>query len=319
VSSPDGVRRLRVVAPAKINLGLRITGVRADGTHELDSVFAPLDFGDEVAIEVAPAAEASVELMLEAETPLAVDVPAGHSNLAARAAKRFLERAGLACAVRIHLTKRIPAAAGLGGGSSDAGAVVRALAECFPDALAPPAVAELALGLGADVPFFLEPRPALVGGIGERIEPLSPLPALALLLVNPGIALATADVYRAYDALAAGRSGPASATIGARLESLLRGHSVGPGRRDPWDPAFARALGDLLANDLEAAAVRLCPPVARLRARLRAAGARAVGLSGSGPTLFGVFEDPAAAAEASARAGFEAPLWARVATTRESR
>jgi 4-diphosphocytidyl-2-C-methyl-D-erythritol kinase len=292
VSSPDGVRRLRVVAPAKINLGLRITGVRADGTHELDSVFAPLDFGDEVAIEVAPAAEASVELVLEAETPLAVDVPAGHSNLAARAAKRFLERAGLACAVRIHLTKRIPAAAGLGGGSSDAGAVVRALAECFP---------------------------ALVGGIGERIEPLSPLPALALLLVNPGIALATADVYRAYDALAAGRSGPASATIGARLESLLRGHSVGPGRRDPWDPAFARALGDLLANDLEAAAVRLCPPVARLRARLRAAGARAVGLSGSGPTLFGVFEDPAAAAEASARAGFEAPLWARVATTRESR
>jgi 4-diphosphocytidyl-2-C-methyl-D-erythritol kinase len=292
VSSPDGVRRLRVVAPAKINLGLRITGVRADGTHELDSVFAPLDFGDEVAIEVAPAAEASVELMLEAD---------------------------LACAVRIHLTKRIPAAAGLGGGSSDAGAVVRALAECFPDALAPPAVAELALGLGADVPFFLEPRPALVGGIGERIEPLSPLPALALLLVNPGIALATAEVYRAYDALAAGRSGPASARIGARLESLLRGHSVGPGRRGPWDPAFARALGDLLANDLEAAAVRLCPPVARLRARLRAAGARAVGLSGSGPTLFGVFEDPAAAAEASARAGFEAPLWARVATTRESR
>jgi 4-diphosphocytidyl-2-C-methyl-D-erythritol kinase len=270
VSSPDGVRRLRVVAPAKINLGLRITGVRADGTHELDSVFAPLDFGDEVAIEVAPAAEASVELIL-------------------------------ACAVRIHLTKRIPAAAGLGGGSSDAGAVVRALAECFPDALAPPAVAELALGLGADVPFFLEPRPALVGGIGERIEPLSPLPALALLLVNPGIALATAEVYRAYDALAAGRSGPASARIGARLESLLRGHSVGPGRRGPWDP------------------VRLCPPVARLRARLRAAGARAVGLSGSGPTLFGVFEDPAAAAEASARAGFEAPLWARVATTRESR
>jgi 4-diphosphocytidyl-2-C-methyl-D-erythritol kinase len=313
------VRRLRVVAPAKVNLGLRITGVRADGTHELDSLFAPLDFGDEVAIEVAPAAEASVELALKAETSLAAEVPAGRSNLAARAAEGFLERASLACAVRIHLTKRIPAAAGLGGGSSDAGAVVRALAECFPEALAPAAVAELALGLGADVPFFLEPRPALVGGIGERIEPLSPLPALALLLVNPGIALATGDVYRAYDALASGRSGPATATIGARLESLLRGRRVGPRLRGPWDPAFDRALGDLLANDLEAAAVRLCPPVARLRARLLAAGARAVGLSGSGPTLFGVFEDPAAAAEGSARAGFEAPVWARVATTRESR
>ncbi len=94
---------------------------------------------------------------------------------------------------------------------------------------------------------------------------------------------------------------------------------MGPRSRGLWNPAFARTLDDLLANDLEAAAVRLCPPVARLRARLRAAGARAVGLSGSGPTLFGVFEDPAAAAEGSARAGFEAPLWARVATTRESR
>jgi 4-diphosphocytidyl-2-C-methyl-D-erythritol kinase len=319
VSSPDGVRRLRVVAPAKVNLGLRITGVRADGTHELDSVFAPLDFGDEVAIEVAPAVEASVELALEAETPLAAEVPAGRSNLAAQAAERFLERGGLACAVRIHLTKRIPAAAGLGGGSSDAGAVVRALADCFPEALAPPALEELALGLGADVPFFLEPRPARVGGIGERIEPLSPLPVLALLLVNPGIALATGDVYRAYDALAAGRSGPASVTIGERLEALLREHRVGPRYRGPWGPAFAQSLDDLLANDLEDAAVRLCPPVARLRARLQAAGARAVGLSGSGPTLFGVFEDPAAAVQGSARAGFEAPVWARVATTRESR
>ena len=319
MTTRPGVRRLRIVAPAKVNLGLRITGLRPDGSHELESLFAPLDFGDEVVIETAPAPGRSVDLALEVQTPLAAAVPAGRANLAARAAERFLDRAGLACAVRIHLTKRIPAAAGLGGGSSDAGAVLRALVECFPDALAPPALAELALGLGADVPFFLDPRPAIVRGIGERVEPLTGLPAVALLLVNPGIPLATAEVYRAFDALGTDPSGRSSTAVPVRLEPLLRAGGAGPPRRGPWDRAFARALEDLLENDLEAAAVRLCPPVARLRARLRKAGARAVGLSGSGPTVLGVFDSPAAAAAGSAREGFEPPVWARVATTLESR
>jgi 4-diphosphocytidyl-2-C-methyl-D-erythritol kinase len=211
-------------------------------------------------------------------------VPGDGSNLAARAAAGFLAAAGLACAVEIRLTKRIPAAAGLGGGSSDAGAVLRALAAHFQDALDKPALARLALELGADVPYFLDPRPARVGGIGERIEPLGQLAPLACLLVNPGLPLSTAAVFAGFDA----RPGPAA-------------------------PAFDRELGLDLANDLARPAEQLCPEIAPLRERLRQVGARAVALSGSGPTLFGLFPDAAAAARALARAGLAEPVWARVA------
>ncbi len=163
VSDDSGLRRVRGVAPAKVNLGLRITGQRPDGNHELESVFLPLDLGDEVELEVAPARLSSVALTLH---PGPVEgVPGDASNLAYRAAEAFLEvagRAGCTGSVRIRLHKRIPAAAGLGGGSSDAGVVLRSLARLFPAALSAKALGELALDLGADVPFFLDPRPARV-------------------------------------------------------------------------------------------------------------------------------------------------------------
>jgi 4-diphosphocytidyl-2-C-methyl-D-erythritol kinase len=311
----DGARRVRAPAPAKLNLGLRITGRRPDGTHELESVFVPLDLADRVAVEVSDAAAPSVTLALDREVQEALgDVPADRRNLAVRAAERFLDAAGLACAVEIRLAKRIPVAAGLGGGSSDAGTVLRGLADLFPGALEATALAGIARGLGADVPFFLDPRPARVRGIGERIEPLTGLPALSLLLANPGIPLPTADVYQAFDALGARPSAGAEEGRRARLGPLLGG-----GRDAPPDPAFFRALDRSLENDLEPAAVRLCPPVARLRDRLRALGAPAVGMSGSGPTVFGAFEGPAAARAALERAAFEPPIWARVAVVLESR
>jgi len=214
----------------------------------------------------------------------AAGVPADATNLVVRAAIAFLSEAGLARAVRIFLTKSIPAAAGLGGGSSDAGAVLRALAASFPDALTAPALAQLALRLGADVPYFLAPRPARVSGIGERIQPLPDFAPFACLLANPGVPLSTAAVFAAFDA-----------------------------RPAPSPRALDPELGLDLANDLEPAAERLCPAIAPLRERLRAQGARAVGLSGSGPTLFGIFPDAAAAARARARADFAPPVWARVA------
>jgi 4-diphosphocytidyl-2-C-methyl-D-erythritol kinase len=276
-----GGARVHVLAPAKINLGLRILGRRADGYHELESVFAPLDLADEIELEVAPAARPDVQLAL-AGTP--AGVPADATNLAVRAAAGFLAAAGLTRRVRIRLTKRIPAAAGLGGGSSDAGAVLRALAASFPDALVPEALARLALGLGADVPYFLAPCLARVSGIGERIQRLSDFAPLACLLVNPGVPLATAAVFAAWDV----RPVPSPAAI---------------------DPE----LGLDLANDLAGPAEGLCPAIAPLRERLRALGARAVGLSGSGPTVFGIFPDAAQAARAAARAAFSPPLWARVA------
>jgi 4-diphosphocytidyl-2-C-methyl-D-erythritol kinase len=304
-----GPQRLRAAAPAKINFGLRIVGRRPDGYHEIESIFLPLDLADDLRLELGRDAEPRVTLAVEHEagTP-GDDVPCGDRNLAARAARAFVESAHLAAAVDIRLAKRIPAAAGLGGGSSDAGAVLRTLATAFPDALRPDAVARLALRLGADVPFFLDPRPALVTGIGERVEPLARWPALALLLVNPGVPLPTAEVYRAADVLLPALTPPgAPSTLRARLEGV---GSVAPDRPE--------ALAPLLENDLEPAAVRLCPPVARLRERLRKVGALAVGMSGSGPTVFGVFPDLRRARTALGRAAFEAPAWARVALAAEA-
>jgi 4-diphosphocytidyl-2-C-methyl-D-erythritol kinase len=273
----------RLLAPAKLNLGLRVLGRRADGYHELASVFVPLDLADEIELELAPAERCELTLALAGEC---AGVPADASNLAARAALAFLAEAGLARRVRLRVTKRIPAAAGLGGGSSDAGAVLRALARTFPGALSAPALARLALRLGADVPFFLAPSPSRVAGIGERSQPLADLPELAFLLVNPGVPLSTASVFEAFDARPA------------------------PARR-----VFTPDLGLDLGNDLEPAAERLCPAIAPLRERLQALGARAVGLSGSGPTLFGLFPDAAAAARALTEAAFPVPVWARVAVS----
>jgi len=201
--------------------------------------------------------------------------------------------------VEIALAKHVPVAAGLGGGSSDAGAVLRALADHDPGAVPRAELTALARSLGADVPFFLDPRPSRVRGIGERIEPCPELPELALLLVNPGWPLATAEVYRAFDALE--QTAPPTP-----LPSL------------PAALTDAEALAALLHNDLEAAARRLRPELGVLRARLEALRPRATGMSGSGPTLFGVFASPEQAAAALAAGGFESPIWARVARTREA-
>ncbi len=278
--------RIAVRAPAKLNLGLRITGRRSDGYHELDSVFVPIDLADELQVELGPAAESSVALVQEGET---AGLPeAGVENLAARAARAFLDAAKLRARVELRLSKRIPVAAGLGGGSSDAAAVLRALDALRPGALERQRLAELALGLGADVPFFLDPRPARVRGVGERIDPLEGVSGFDLLLVHPGVPLSTADVYAAYD---------------------RRGGDAGCG-----SSRSARLPGGIdLGNDLEAAAEALCPDLARLRDALERLGPLGVGMSGSGPTLFGVFPSPADAEAARQRLALTPPAWARVA------
>lgn len=283
-----------------MNIGLRIVGRRPDGYHELESLFLPLDLADGLELEEEAASETRVSLELD---PADAPVPAGAENLAVRAARAFLDEAGLSRAVELRLRKRIPAAAGLGGGSSDAGAVLRGLARLHPEALRPEALARLALGLGADVPFFLDPRPRFVTGIGERLEPPpGAWPELLLVLANPGESLATSEVYRGFDALTP-RPGPSN------LRSLLE--AANP---DPSDPAPLQAL---LCNDLEPVAVRLCPPIGRLRDALREAGAGAVAMSGSGATVFGVFGEEAAA-QAAAATITATGSWARVARTTES-
>jgi 4-diphosphocytidyl-2-C-methyl-D-erythritol kinase len=288
----------RLRAPAKVNLGLRILARRPDGYHELESLFAVLDLADLLTLEIARAEAPSVTLRLE---PSGTGAPADASNLAVRAADLFLAETELPLRVEIALEKRSPVAAGLGGGSSDAGAVLRALDSFAPEALPPERLSKLALRLGADVPFFLDPRAAWVRGVGERIEPVGGMPELPLVLASPGEPLSTREVFRVYDVLHPDARRPAGAPP-ADLSRLLA------------DPV---ALTALLHNDLEAAALRLCPAIRRLREELMARGALAVGMSGSGPTLFGVFESHAAA-RAAAATPLQKPAWLRVATARES-
>jgi 4-diphosphocytidyl-2-C-methyl-D-erythritol kinase len=287
-------RAFRVRAPAKLNLGLALVGTRDDGYHLLESVFAPIALYDEVELAVVPGA-GGIALdcgpPLDPELPEALhQVPSGPENLVHRAARLFCERTGYRARVSIRLRKGIPAGAGLGGGSSDAAAVLVGLRELSGLGSAPGELARFALELGADVPYFLAPRPALVTGIGEEIEPIQGLPGLEVVLVNPGKTLATADVYRTADQLGFALTKKSPGSTMRALSGLTQQ------TRDA-----APALRDLLINDLEPAARQLCPPIARIADRLDRLGASAVSMTGSGATVFGVFTTEQGAREAADR------------------
>lgn len=281
--APGAGESIEIRTPAKINLGLRIVGRRDDGYHLLESVFVPVDLYDRIRLEWGPG-ERVTELQLEiAEAsglPKALaEVTDGPDNLVVRAAEAFRAAVPRPGRLRIALEKRIPSGAGLGGGSSDAGAVLSALAALAgPEAPPDGVLEEIALGLGADVPYFLRPRPAFVTGIGEEIEPIEALPTLPLVLANPGISVATAEVYRVAATLRRSLTDPGAGSTMRAISDLC-------GEIEAWVPA----LGEILVNDLEPAAIRLCPPVGRLLAALRATGALGVGMSGSGGTVFGVY------------------------------
>jgi len=293
----------RLWAPAKVNFGLRVCGLRSDGYHELESLFLPLDHGDvlELGFDETAADEgvAPIDFALEAGGE---GVPAGEENLAVRAARAFMARAEIAVGLQLRLRKQLPVGGGLGGGSSDAAAVLLGLAKRFPDALSAEELGDLALGLGADVPFFLDPRPAWVSGIGERITPLEAIPSFALLLVNPGSSLSTPRVFQRFDergsALTPWESG---STMRAIFEF----------RRRPR----GERLQKLLHNDLEAAARELCAAIGDLSAQLRSLGATAVAMSGSGATVFGVFDTLELAERAREDAALPPGAWARAAQT----
>ena len=267
--------RVAVLARAKVNLYLHVLGRRTDGYHLLDSLVVFADVGDR--IEVA----AAESLRLAIDGPFAAEVPAGDDNLVLRAARGLADAVGRPAAAAIRLTKSLPVASGIGGGSSDAAATLRALVRLWRVDIDGERLRRLALALGADVPMCLRARPVFVGGIGERIEEAPDLPACALLLVNPRAALPTPRVF-------ARRAGPFSQ----------------PGRFTT-PPADARALAAKLAerrNDLMEAAIGLVPAIASVLDALRATpGVLLARMSGSGATCFGLCEDEAAAAAARAR------------------
>lgn len=275
--------RIAELAPAKVNLYLHVLGRRPDGYHLLDSLVVFAACGDR--IEVA----AAETWQLTIDGPFAADVPAGEDNLVLRAARALADEVGGRGAA-IHLTKSLPVASGIGGGSADAAATLRALLRLWRVGIDGERLRRLALALGADVPMCLAGRPAFVGGIGESIDPAPDLPAFALLLVNPRVALPTARVFAQH-------AGPFSQSARFDGERL----------------ADARALARMLArrrNDLSAAAMAMAPEVATvLRALAATPGVLLSRMSGSGATCFGLCETPAAAAKAARALAAQHPDW----------
>ena len=274
---------IRVEAPAKLNLYLHVTGRRPDGYHELDSLVTFAALAD--TLEIAPADA----FALTVSGPFAPALDDGE-NLAAQAALALAERLGRPASVRIALRKRIPVAAGLGGGSADAAAVLRGLARLWRlGAEHAEVLRETALGLGADVPVCLDSRASCMAGIGEALSASPPLPPCAVLLVNPGVPVPTGPVFAA-------RRGPFSAA--QRF------------RESPRDaPALARML-DTRRNDLEQPACEQVPEIALVLGRLsRAPGCLLARMSGSGGTCFGLFGGEDAAAAAAGAIACDHPDW----------
>jgi 4-diphosphocytidyl-2-C-methyl-D-erythritol kinase len=275
-------KRFELLTPAKINLFLRITGRRPDGYHELDSLFLPVSIFDRIVVEATAAAESSVSL--RCNWP---EMPLDGRNLAVRAAERMMAATGLRMRVAIDLHKEIPAGAGLGGGSSDAGAVLRALAAL--NGIDAAQLAAVALEIGADVPFFLDPRPARISGVGERIEYLDGEVALDLVIAVPPLVVPTAEIYRHLTPRHWSGRGP--------------GHLPAP-------LSASQIIPELLVNDLEAVAVARYPRIAEVKYLLQDLGAAGTVMSGSGGAVLGVFHSPAEAVE-GARAGAAAMPQAR--------
>lgn len=275
-------------ARAKINLYLHVIGKRADGYHLLDMFVVFAETGDE--ITVAPAD--TLSLMIDG--PFGAGLGAGADNLVLRAAAALQQLCGVAAGARIHLTKNLPLASGIGGGSADAAATLLALQQLWR--VEPPRAAlfELAARLGADVPICLDGRASFVGGIGEEIAPVGALPPAYLLLVNPLVETPTPAVFKA-------REGDFS-----------------PSARWSATPADVRALAALLAsrrNDLTAPAIKLAPVVAEVLAALTATSDCLLArLSGSGATCFGLYETRAEAEAARNQILARHPDWWAVAT-----
>jgi len=274
-----------VRAPAKLNLCLYLGRPRGDGLHELRSIFCPLMLADRIQVG--------------SDDDDAVICPGvDGTNLAAAALAALRERGWSSPPLRIEIDKRIPVAAGLGGGSADAGAVLRLAKGMVPG------LEEIAAEIGADVPSQLDPRFALVSGAGERVEPLPEPGDFAVVLVPFEDGLGTAEVYAEADRLGLGRS---VAELD-EFEERLRGAAVAG--------ASPLAYRDLIVNDLQEAALSLRPEIGEALGALGEVGAQAAFVTGSGPTAVGIFEDIVAADRA---AGELPPRWANAIVSAPAR
>ncbi len=255
-------------SPCKVNLLLNILGKRADGFHELETVMQPVQLSDRITVTKAAAG-----LTLTCNLP---SLPVDGTNLVHKAASAFFQATQIADGVSIHLEKNIPLAAGLGGGSGNAAHTLLALNELFDLPLGTARLQELSAALGSDVPFFLQSQPVLAVGRGEQVQSLAPFPVLRgahLLLIHPGFGISTAWAYQSlakYPAALNGQPGRAR-----QLITLLQGTDLA-------------AAGNAFYNSLEAPALPKFPLLALYQEFLRANGAPAVLMSGSGSTTFAI-------------------------------
>jgi 4-diphosphocytidyl-2-C-methyl-D-erythritol kinase len=271
-------------APAKVNLTLRLLGRRADGYHEILSLVAFADVGDRLSF--APGGK----LTLTVRGPSAAVAGGGADNLVLKAARALAARISSIVLGAFDLEKNLPVAAGIGGGSADAAAALRLLARANGVAPDDPRLYEAARATGADVPVCLDPHPRLMHGIGEKLSAPLVLPPLHAVLVNPGVSLATKDVFAGWT--------PARAVPPFDLTAPAKNYEE-----------FLQSLAGQ-ANDLEDAAIKLAPPIADVLAALRSlAGCRLARMSGSGATCFGLFSSADEAASAAKMLRGKNPAW----------
>jgi 4-diphosphocytidyl-2-C-methyl-D-erythritol kinase len=272
-------------APAKVNYRLDVLRRRPDGYHDLRMIMQRIDLCDEIVITLADKPGIRVTCGQEG-------VPDGPGNIAWMAADALLKKSGRQAGIDISIAKNIPVAAGLGGGSSDAATVLMGVNELLELRFSDEQLMEIGVKLGADVPFFIFKRCALAEGIGERLTPLVQIPAAWLVLVNPNIHVSTAWVYKNLQ--------------------LTSGNSAN------IIPLFYNSIGDIcaiLANDLESVTIDRFPMIGEIKKRLLAAGARGTLMSGSGPTVFALFDNEGRARQAAQELARESSWFVRAVRT----
>jgi 4-diphosphocytidyl-2-C-methyl-D-erythritol kinase len=255
------MKTLRIEAPAKVNYRLDVLRKREDGYHDLRMVMQRIDLCDLIDITITDAPGITVDCNR-------TGVPDGPGNIAWRAADLLLKAAGREAGIAIEIVKRIPVAAGMGGGSSDGAAVLMGINELLELGFTDRRLMEIGVRLGADVPFFIFKKTALAEGIGDILSPVEHIPTAWLTIVNPNIHVSTAWVYQNLQLT----SGP--------NENII--------------PRFYKSVSDIcaiLANDLESVTAKRYPIITEIKERLYSAGAIGALMSGSGPTVFGIFDN----------------------------
>ena len=254
--------RIRVKAPAKINLFLEVLRKRSDGYHELYSLMAGVSLYDTLVLTTG-----DMPIQITCDDP---QVPVNETNLAFKAAELFQARCQTAAGVHIHIDKQIPVAAGLGGGSSDAAAVLLGMNRLYNAPFDRQTLMQMGLAIGADVPFFIFGKPALATGVGERLAACDNLEPYHVLLVYPGVSIATADVFK---------------NLNLRLTKCKKALKYFPFRKQKFD------INRYLCNDLETVTTARYPVIEEVKQALIAQGATGALMSGSGTTVFGLFKD----------------------------